>query len=58
MCHARRYTLHSDQLGALPTIDAFIDRLGLDRALDTFVARLRQFRLGEATGREVLSRRG
>ncbi len=34
---ADTFTLDTDQLGALPIIDAFIDRLGLDRLLESFV---------------------
>ena len=34
---ADTFTLDTDQLGALPIIDVFIDRLGLGRLLEVFV---------------------
>ena len=35
---ADTFALDTDQLGALPIINAFCDRLGLDRLLQRFVA--------------------
>ena len=34
---ADTFTLDTDQLGALPIVDVFIDRLGLARLLERFV---------------------